>query len=196
MTYILLRNNLVQNGEIWTNVLFSAIILQKGEVNMRILGIDPGYGIMGWGIVDMEGNRFKVISYGAITTDSKDTMTDRLKHINFCLMEIIKEFSPTVASIEELFFNTNITTAMKVGQARGVAMLCCANCGLDVFEYTPLQIKQALTGYGRADKKQVKLMVKTVLCLQDVPRPDDTADALAACICHGHSSSSRLGGIR
>ncbi|MBP3384667.1 MAG: crossover junction endodeoxyribonuclease RuvC [Firmicutes bacterium] len=158
---------------------------------MRILGIDPGYAILGWGIIDMKGNHFKVIDYGSVTTDAKMEMPDRLKVLYNSLMDIIVRYEPEVASIEELFFNTNAKTAILVGQARGVAVLACANSGLEIDEYTPLQIKQALVGYGRAEKKQVQLMVKTILNLKEVPKPDDTADALAAAICHGHVSGSR-----
>lgn len=158
---------------------------------MRILGIDPGYAILGWGVIDMKGNHFKVIDYGAITTDSKMSMPDRLKVLYNSLMDIIVRHEPEIASIEELFFNTNAKTAILVGQARGVAVLACANSGLEIEEYTPLQIKQALVGYGRAEKKQVQLMVKTILNLKEVPKPDDTADALAAAVCHGHQSNSR-----
>ena len=155
---------------------------------MKILGIDPGYAILGYGIVEMKGNHFTPCHFGAVTTDSKADMTDRLKHIYNTLMDIISEFEPEVASIEELFFNTNNKTALLVGQARGVAILACANSGLSIYEYTPLQIKQALVGYGRAEKRQVQAMVKTILNLSGAPKPDDTADALAAAICHGNSS--------
>lgn len=154
---------------------------------MRILGIDPGYAILGYGIIDVKGNHFSVCTYGAIETDSKMDMPDRLKHLYSRLMELIGEYQPDQASIEELFFNTNVKTAILVGQARGVAIVACANSGLDIYEYTPLQIKQGLVGYGRAEKKQVQAMVKTILNLKEVPKPDDTADALAAAICHGHS---------
>lgn len=158
---------------------------------MRILGIDPGYAILGYGIIDMKGNHFSVIDYGAITTDSKMEMPDRLKCLYASLMSIIAEHNPDTASIEELFFNNNAKTALLVGQARGVAMLACVNSGLDIGEYTPLQIKQALVGYGRAEKKQIQMMVKTILNLDEVPKPDDTADALAAAICHGHCANYR-----
>ena len=159
---------------------------------MKILGIDPGYAILGYGIVEMKGNRFTSCDFGAVTTDAKTAMTDRLKHIYGTLMDIISEFEPEVAAIEELFFNTNSKTALLVGQARGVAILACANSGLEIYEYTPLQIKQALVGYGRAEKGQVQAMVKTLLNLGETPKPDDTADALAAAICHGHSSGRLL----
>lgn len=158
---------------------------------MRILGIDPGYAILGYGIVDLVGNKFKVVDYGAVTTEAGMEMPDRLKVLYNSLMELIARYEPAVASVEELFFNTNAKTAILVGQARGVAVLACANSGLEIEEYTPLQIKQALVGYGRAEKKQVQQMVKTILNLKEVPKPDDTADALAAAVCHGHSAGSR-----
>lgn len=158
---------------------------------MRILGIDPGYAILGYGVIDMIGNRFKVVDYGAVTTEAGMEMPDRLKILYNSLMELIVRHEPEVASVEELFFNTNAKTAILVGQARGVAVLACANSGLEIQEYTPLQIKQALVGYGRAEKKQVQQMVKTILNLKEVPKPDDTADALAAAVCHGHSAGSR-----
>ena len=158
---------------------------------MRIIGIDPGYAILGYGIVEKKGNNFTPRHFGAITTDSKDDMTDRLKYIYNTLASIIYEYEPEVASVEELFFNTNSKTALLVGQARGVAILACANSGLKVYEYTPLQIKQALVGYGRAEKVQVQAMVSRILNLKEAPKPDDTADALAAAICHGNS----IGGL-
>ena len=163
------------------------------EKAMRILGIDPGYAIMGYGVVELIGNKFKVIEYGSIMTESRKKMTDRLKHLYYELMQLINRTDPDVAAIEELFFNTNTTTAIKVGQARGVSILACANSGIETNEYTPLQVKMALTGYGRADKKQVQHMTKTILNLKEVPKPDDTADALAIAICHGHSNFSGYG---
>ena len=163
------------------------------EKAMRILGIDPGYAIMGYGVVELIGNKFKVIEYGSIMTESRKNMTDRLKHLYYELMQLINRTDPDVAAIEELFFNTNTTTAIKVGQARGVSILACANSGIETNEYTPLQVKMALTGYGRADKKQVQHMTRTILNLKEVPKPDDTADALAIAICHGHSNFSGYG---
>ena len=163
------------------------------EKAMRILGIDPGYAIMGYGVVELIGNKFKVIEYGSIMTESRKNMTARLKHLYYELMQLINRTDPDVAAIEELFFNTNTTTAIKVGQARGVSILACANSGIETNEYTPLQVKMALTGYGRADKKQVQHMTKTILNLKEVPKPDDTADALAIAICHGHSNFSGYG---
>ena len=132
---------------------------------MRILGIDPGYAILGYGIIDITGNKFSVVDYGAILTDTSMEMADRLKRLYDGLTELIKIYKPDEASIEELFFNNNAKTAILVGEARGVAVLACANGGLPIGEYTPLQIKQALVGYGRADKKQVQFMVKTMLSL-------------------------------
>lgn len=156
---------------------------------MKILGIDPGYGIMGYGVIEMRGNHFTPVDHGVITTEASMAMPDRLKALYSELMEIISHHEPDEAAVEELFFNTNTRTAILVGQARGVAILACSNSGLPVHEYTPLQIKQALTGYGRADKKQIQMMVKTILNLDKIPKPDDAADALAAAICHGHWGS-------
>ncbi len=155
---------------------------------MRILGIDPGYAILGYGVLDMVGSRFSVVTYGSIQTEAGIEMPVRLRMLYDKLSAIIAEYRPDVAAIEELFFNNNAKTAILVGEARGVALLACAHKDLPISEYTPLQIKQALVGYGRADKKQVQAMVKAILHLEKVPKPDDTADALAAAICHGHSS--------
>lgn len=163
---------------------------------MRILGIDPGYAILGWGVLDHVGNRFSVVDYGAVTTDAKMEMPQRLQHLYTQLTAIIEEYKPDEASIEELFFNNNAKTAIMVGQARGVAVLACVNGGLEINEYTPLQIKQALVGYGRADKQQVQAMVKAILNLKEVPKPDDTADAVAAAICHGHSAGNRVRSLK
>ena len=159
---------------------------------MRIIGIDPGYAIMGWGILDLKGNKFSVLDYGSITTDAGVDAAKRLQHIYAELGAIIAKYEPEEAAIEELFFNNNAKTVILVGEARGIAVLACANAGLEISEYTPLQIKQALVGYGRADKKQVQAMVKAILNLKEGPRPDDTADAVAAAICHGHSRGGRI----
>lgn len=159
---------------------------------MRIIGIDPGYAIMGWGILDLKGNKFSVVDYGSITTDAGVDASKRLQHIYAELGAIIAKYQPEEAAIEELFFNNNAKTVILVGEARGIAVLACANAGLEISEYTPLQIKQALVGYGRADKKQVQAMVKAILNLKEVPKPDDTADAVAAAICHGHSRGRRV----
>ena len=154
---------------------------------MIILGIDPGYAIVGYGALEYDGRRFKVIEYGAITTDASMDMMDRLKSIHDDLNKIIERVKPDFMAIEELFFNSNQKTAINVAQARGVLVLSALNHGVEVFEYTPLQVKQAVAGYGRADKNQVQQMVKILLGLDAVPKPDDTADAVAIAICHGHS---------
>ncbi|MGI6177615.1 MAG: crossover junction endodeoxyribonuclease RuvC [Eubacterium sp.] len=159
---------------------------------MRILGIDPGYAILGWGVLDYTGNRFDVIDYGSVTTDAGTDPAVRLRHIYSQLCAIIEQYGPEEASIEELFYQNNAKTVIMVGEARGVAILACANAGLEIGEYTPLQIKQALVGYGRAEKRQVQTMVKTILHLPEIPKPDDTADALAAAICHAHSRGRRI----
>ena len=153
---------------------------------MRIIGIDPGYAIMGYGIVEYKGSKFTPIAYGSITTEAHTPNEERLMTLYDELSAIIDEYKPEEASIEELFYNTNATTAIMVGEARGTALLSCAKAGIKISEYTPLQIKSALTGYGRADKKQVQAMVKMILGLSEVPKPDDAADALALAICHGH----------
>lgn len=158
---------------------------------MRILGIDPGYAIMGYGVLDYNGNRFKSVAYGSIETDAGIPMPERLKLLYDGLTDVIKRYDPDEASIEELFFNRNVTTAIAVGEARGVALLACIEGGLNISEYTPMQIKQALVGYGKAEKKQVQSMVKIILNLDEVPKPDDTADAVAAAICHAHSRGTR-----
>jgi crossover junction endodeoxyribonuclease RuvC len=158
---------------------------------MKILGIDPGYAILGYGLVEMKGSRMLLCDYGAITTDAGTELPERLKLIYSALMDVIERHDPDVAAVEELFFNSNAKTALLVGQARGAAVLACVNAGLKIYEYTPLQIKQGLTGYGRADKTQIQMMVKTILRLDATPKPDDAADALAAAICCGHSAGYR-----
>jgi len=154
---------------------------------MIILGIDPGIAITGFGIIKYSGNRFEVINYGAVITDSKMPMPMRLKKIYDELNEIIRLYNPEAVIIEELFFNTNAKTAIVVGQARGVAVLVAAINQKEIFEYTPLQVKQGVVGYGRADKNQVQQMIKTILKLDKIPKPDDVADALAIAICHAHT---------
>ena len=159
---------------------------------MRILGIDPGFAIVGWGVIEYEGSRFKVIGYGSIQTPAGMPIEERLKAIYSELSAIIDKFSPDAMAVEELFFNTNITTGIKVAQARGVILLCAEQKGIKIAEYTPLQVKQSVTGYGRADKKQVITMVTMLLGLAKPPKPDDTADALAIAVCHAHSGGSKL----
>ena len=162
---------------------------------MRILGIDPGYAIVGYGVIDYIGNNFKIVEYGAITTGADEEMNSRFKTIHDDLNTIIERTGPEFMAIEELFFNSNQKTAINVAQARGVLLLSALNHGVRIFEYTPLQVKQAIAGYGRADKNQVQQLTKTLLNLDKVPKPDDTADALAIAICHGHTGASRLSEI-
>jgi len=151
---------------------------------MRIIGIDPGTGILGFGVIDVAGGRSKLVTAGVIKTPAHTPLDERLEEIFNGLNQIITETQPTVMSIEKLFFAQNITTAISVSHARGVAMLCGRLAHLPIAEYTPLQIKQTLTGYGRADKKQIQEMVRLHLNLQVAPKPDDAADALAAAITH------------
>ncbi|MEE1244266.1 MAG: crossover junction endodeoxyribonuclease RuvC [Acutalibacteraceae bacterium] len=159
---------------------------------MRILGIDPGYAIVGYGIVDYAKNRFATVGYGAVTTKAKTPFETRLADIYNDILSIIDKYNPDELAIEKLYFNTNTTTAIDVAQARGVIVLAAHQKGLKISEYTPLQVKQAVTGYGRAEKHQVMEMIKSILSLKSVPKPDDTADALALAICHGHYSDSVL----
>lgn len=159
-----------------------------GDRGRVILGIDPGTATMGWGAVRQEGNRLRHIQHGVITTPSDWEMPRRLARLHDGVSELIKAYRPSAFAIEELFFNTNVTTAITVGQARGVAVLAAYRAGVPVAEYTPLQVKQAITSYGRADKKQVQEMVKALLNLREIPRPDDAADGLAIAITHAFSS--------
>ena len=157
---------------------------------MRILGIDPGYAIVGYGIIDYHCGRFSVVGYGAITTEAGVPFPQRLDSIYSDLKYLIEKYMPEAMAIEKLYFNTNTTTAIDVAQARGTIVLGAQRKGLDIYEYTPLQVKQSVTGYGRAEKHQVMEMVKSLLSLKAVPRPDDTADALALAVCHAHYSGS------
>lgn len=159
---------------------------------MIILGIDPGYAIIGYGVLSYDGNKFSVIDYGAITTPSGISFNKRLGIIFDDLNSLIKQYAPNVLAIEKLFFNTNQKTGIDVAQARGVIILAAEKNGLKINEYTPLQVKQSVVGYGRAEKKQVQEMTRLILKLERVPKPDDTADALAMAICCGHSSASIL----
>lgn len=155
---------------------------------MIILGIDPGLAIVGFGVIDKQKNKTEVIDYGVIRTPKEDTLPIRLEKVYKGMCELIDKYKPEQVAIEELFFNTNITTGIAVAEARGVIILACINKGCKLFEYTPLQIKQALTGNGRADKQQVQYMVKAILRLKAVPKPDDAADGLAAALCHSQTN--------
>lgn len=157
---------------------------------MIILGIDPGIAIMGYGVIKYEGNRFSTVKYGAVTTEPTSSMPERLSILYKETGCLIKEYKPDAVAVEELFFNKNVKTALTVGHARGVILLAAYESNMNIFEYTPLQVKQAIVGYGRAEKKQIQQMVKVFLNLQEVPKPDDVADALAIAICHAHSCRS------
>ena len=151
---------------------------------MRILGIDPGTAITGYGIIDAEGQSLNKISYGSITTPSKQKLSDRLLTINNSLEELIITYEPDEVAVEKLFFNKNTRTALSVGHARGVILLAAARKCLEIGEYTPLQVKQAVAGNGRAAKEQVQFMVRALFSLKEIPSPDDVADALAVAACH------------
>lgn len=160
---------------------------------MIILGIDPGYAIVGWGVIEYNANKFSVIDYGAVTTEAKTPFNDRLKQVYDGIDTIMKRYSPQTLAIEKLFYNTNAKTVIDVAQARGVINLAAVQNKIPIFEYTPLQVKQSVVGYGRAEKKQVQEMTRVILKLEKIPKPDDTADALAMAICHAHASGSMLG---
>jgi crossover junction endodeoxyribonuclease RuvC len=151
---------------------------------MRILGIDPGTGILGFGVIEAQGHKVQLVDAGVIRTPVKEDDAVRLETIYQELTDIITQTKPDVMSVEKLFFARNVTTAMTVSQARGVVLLCARLAGLEIFEYTPMQIKQAITGYGKADKKQMQEMVRVLINLKEIPRPDDAADALAAALTH------------
>jgi len=153
-----------------------------------ILGFDPGIAIVGFGVIKKEGNLIRPLQYGSIQTKAGLDISIRLKQVYDAAKEIIDTYKPEAVSIEKLYFNRNVTTAFAVGQARGVLMLAAVQAGIPLYEYTPLQIKQAIVGYGKAEKKQVQEMVKMYLNLKEVPKPDDVADALAIAICHAHSA--------
>ena len=161
---------------------------------MKILGIDPGIAIVGFGVIEYDGFKFKTIDYGAITTPAHTPLPARLKMVYDDMNYVIEKFKPDQVAIEELFFNNNAKTAIAVGQARGVLILAAENRKIPVYEYTPLQVKQGVVGYGRADKKQVQQMVKSMLSRHEIPKPDDTADALAIAVCHAHTNYSIIKG--
>ena len=164
---------------------------------MIVLGIDPGLATVGFGVVvSGGGNDFKAIEYGAVLTEAGKEVEDRLFEIYENVDELCKTFHPKAAAVEKLFFNTNEKTAINVAQARGVILLALKKNGVPIFEYTPLQIKQALTGYGRASKMQIQQMMKSLLGLREIPKPDDVADALAIAVCHGNSMRYNMISVR
>ncbi|MFC1753484.1 crossover junction endodeoxyribonuclease RuvC [Thermoproteota archaeon] len=163
---------------------------------MRILGIDPGIATTGFGIIDKLGSKHQILAYGIISTPAKTALSKRLASLSANLKKLIIDYKPDFMAVEELFFNNNAKTALIVGQARGVILLASEDNNIPVFTYTPLQVKMAVSGYGHADKKQVQYMVKHLLNLDKIPKPDDAADALAIAICHGHSYNSSLARIK
>lgn len=159
---------------------------------MKIIGIDPGYAIVGVGIIEHVNNRFKMLLCTTVETPAGMPFNERIEFIYDRLNAIISEYKPEAMAIEKLFFNNNAKTAIDVSQARGVLLLAAQKNGLDIFEYTPLQVKQSVVGYGRAEKNQVQEMTRILLNLEKIPKPDDAADALAMAICHAHSRGSTL----
>lgn len=159
---------------------------------MLILGIDPGYAIVGFGLVESQGQRQKLVACGAINTPAEVRLSARLWQIANDLEELIGQFKPDALAIEELFFNNNVTTGIGVAQARGVIIMTAEKMGLPIYEYNPSQVKQAVVGYGKAEKRQVMDMTKRLLGLSAVPKPDDAADAVAIALCHARSSTSLL----
>ena len=159
---------------------------------MRILGIDPGVATIGFGVVEAERNRQRLIKCGVITTPAHTSLSSRLEQIFRDMQDLLTIFKPEAVSVEELFFNTNITTGIAVAHARGVILLACRLAGVPIYEYTPLQVKQSVVGYGRAEKRQVMDMVKRLCNLPAPPKPDDAADAVALALCHARSATSLL----
>lgn len=156
---------------------------------MRILGVDPGNAIMGYGILDYKGNRFTPVEYGCLRSTAGVPQHLRLRKLYNELNNLLLKYQPDCLAVEELFFNRNAKTALVVGQARGIVLLAAAEAGINVYEYTPLQVKQAAVGFGRAKKEQIQYMVKIILNLPEIPRPDDVADALAVAICHANNGN-------
>lgn len=157
---------------------------------MIILGIDPGYAIVGYGVLDTE--KMKTLAYGVIRTEAGIPIEDRLSEIYDNMTELLRTFRPDHVAIEKLYFNTNEKTAINVSQARGVIVLACVKCGVKLYEYTPLQVKMSVVGYGRAEKQQIMDMTKRLLGLKKIPKPDDAADALAIALCHANTTGSLL----
>ncbi len=162
---------------------------------MRILGVDPGYAIVGFGALEYERGTFRPMQYGAITTQAHTQFAARLEEIYQDMTQLLCSLSPDAVAMEQLYFQHNQTTAIAVAQARGVLLLCAQLAHIPVFEYTPMQVKQSVTGYGKATKKQVQEMTRTLLGMQAVPKPDDAADALALAVCHGYSVHSLQYGL-
>ena len=159
---------------------------------MRILGIDPGIATVGFGVIESEKNQSRLLKCGVISTPAHTSLSSRLEQIYSDMCDLLEIFKPDAVSVEELFFNTNITTGIAVAHGRGVILLACQKAGVKIYEYTPLQVKQAVVGYGRAEKKQVMDMVRRICNLPAPPKPDDAADAVALALCHARSATSLL----
>ena len=157
-----------------------------------VLGIDPGYAIVGWGVIEFKANVHRPIAFGAITTQARTDFNTRLRHIYDDTVELLERSKPDAVAVEKLYFTTNVTTGIQVAQARGVILLAANQAGVPVYEYTPLQVKTAVTGYGKARKPQVMEMTRRLLHLKEVPKPDDTADALAVAIAHTQAAGTNL----
>lgn len=158
----------------------------------RILGVDPGFATIGFGLIESDRGAVRMLRYGAITTPAGLEFPQRLTMIYDDMTELLELLKPDAAAVEELFFNTNITTGIQVAHGRGIILLACQKVGVPIFEYTPLQVKQAVAGYGRAEKRQVMEMTRRLLHLTQIPKPDDAADGLALALCHARSATSRL----
>lgn len=184
---------LFNRSQVWYNNLD---IAQKGseseEKRLRILGIDPGYAIVGYGVVEVQGGRYRPVEYGAVTTQPGNDFGLRLKEIYEGMAQLLRQHQPQAAAVEKLYFTNNKTTGIGVAEARGVLLLALSQAGVPLFEYTPMQVKQAVTGYGKAVKKQVQEMTRMLLNLPAVPKPDDTADALAMAITFCHTNGNQL----
>lgn len=156
-------------------------------MDLRVMGIDPGIAIVGFGFIDKNGSKLTPVQYGCIQTEAHTPDEDRLLHVYEGTVQLIEKYKPDTVAFEKLFFNRNVTNAMSVSQARGVMILAATQKGLPIAEYTPMQVKQAVVGYGKAEKRQVQEMIRMFLNLQKIPKPDDVADALAVAVCHAHS---------
>ena len=168
------------------------MIRERGAIFMVILGIDPGFAIVGWGVIEFKANTHRPLAFGAITTQAHTDFNDRLKQIYDDTVELLEKSKPDAMAIEKLYFTTNVTTGIQVAQARGVILLAAQQAGVPIYEYTPLQVKTAVTGYGKAHKPQVMEMTRRLLHLKEVPKPDDTADALAIAITHTQAAGTDL----
>ena len=181
--------------------MFVIIIKMNGQKSTTILGVDPGLANTGWGVIELSGSKMRSLDYGAITTSATADITSRLKWIHDRICDIVEQFSPREAAVESVFFAANVKSAMATGQARGAALVALGSKDILVNEYTPLQIKQSIVGYGRAEKQQMQFLVKALLSMREIPKPDHAADALGAAICHanfrGHKRlEAQVGAVR